>query len=443
MKKPLILLLTLTMILSLLFVSCDNNSKEPTENGTVQKEQTEEVAVEKTFTEENYAEILEKNRNLTNLDVFKNMSLDSLKEIKGTFKLSSKDGFSLLSEEDLKSLSGATEGEGANQTVANTTNDTTSGETEGSKPNVYEYIEVKVSYQVSASEEEAAQTENTESQSEGDSEQPLVITYKLLKSAEQTGTGESSGTQTKDPSIKLDDIMGGSSDDPLVKEILILISKAMKAGEGEESGATVDISFSEYLGQIVALGATTPEISLSVELKDQSDKAVKVALSDAKLGGNSENRTLTFGGTLSITKDNSNVVSLGSNISVTFSEDFDIEYKLKKGENNPPTLKGSVSFDVKDIKLALGTSVEISGDIKGSAKLSGGDEGIKATCNLTEKFDGNDYIVTSFNINYGKATTDFMDALTFTKFKFNGDTYSCDSVKAVLKKVMESEKKQA
>ncbi len=428
MKKSLILLLTLIMMISLVIISCNPDSSSG-----------QAVAEEEklTFTKTDYETIKEDNTkavttsiNFSSID-FKNpeSNLQKISKISGTLTMAAAKngdevvGFSLVSEEDLKKA-----------TPANTDEKTTNSAEVS--PNTYSKIVVEVTYD-----------SNKTSDNKGFSGK---VAYNLAGDKKLDS----------DKEITLTDFMS-TTDDDLVKEVQILMSKAMSSdeGEGDSTNPTLELNFNDYLDQIIAIGSAAPTVSLEVTITPTGENAdaIKIALKDAVLGGDTEKETLIFGGTIAIsqvvasTQEGStpteiNILSLGGKVSLAF-DDFNCTIgKDEEGELKIDEPTGSIGFGVTDIKLALGSEdtdkdnyIEITGSIAGTIDEYGLN---KVACDFTEKIGGKDYLATTFTIDRSLAKDGgFFDALTITKFKLGDSSYSGESVKAVLKKVAEEKKK--
>ncbi len=414
MKKSLILLLTLIMMISLVIISCNPDSSSG-----------QAAVKEETFTEDTYKSIQKDNENAISTlgGLVSKFDKDNLpSKVSGKVEMKSTEGFSLVTEDDLN----PTNTEGAADQGSN------NGDEEESKkaqPNVYDYVGVAVEYTVSGKKA------------------TVTFEYHLLKKAEvATGTGSNNNQQgatteeaNKNTEIKWSELKGKSSSDQFAKEVLLLISKSVN----KEEGSDVDISklsFDEYLALVIGVGNATPEMTVSVTVEQDSNSAT-VAIGNVKIGGDISKKAVTLGGKISLTSvegdTKTNIVSLGGNVSLTLSDDFKISLE-KDSDGNLKEPEGSIDFAVSDIELICGdNAIVVNGKIQDGH--IGADYGGYAKFYFSEKVGEEVLIVTEFTFNTKLSDgEDLLDWFEFNNFVYKGVSYSGESVKAVLKKVLES-----
>ncbi len=446
MKKILILLWILLLSVFFLFVSCDNNS-----NG-VPEERPE--ATGKEVTQDVFSDVLTKNTSIVKpvselapqvMNVIQNAE-----ELTFTAKISAKENstFSITTVDDYEKYK---------EYLKTIPDDKIEKPAEASlKPGEYEYIEIEYKTLVQGEDEDG---------------NIYSIKYK-----EKSGNEETVGIYT-DPTSKhlmtdlncLSCSITVDEEDYSCMDWSALLSKIIAA-----AGATSDIS-----GTIeVTAGKETYSLSFK-DIVTGSDKKLtikcdcKAEVNSEKVGSGTCTVELTIPDDLYVVETENEGFMLGSfnvevkdidindtenkslltgNLNVECSVDKNSNYSLElgvdlKGSENSiisgnMVLKGNIGesslyFALNDLNITEG-DVVITGDLV--CDITTSSKECKFACSLSEKVGNTEYMAVELALDYSSDMEEsLLDAVKIYKLVINGENYSAESLRAMLKQILNSQ----
>lgn len=383
MKKTLILLFTLVIALSLVFVSCDNSIASQDKN-------TEATAIEfdKSVAESVHA------RNAEAVSVIEDSTSDlsgmtvnpSSLAVGVSIKAKEGETFSLISEEDYKEWFLTKIPADMVSRVSST-------------PNKYDYI--RMSFNLDASKFKSGQSDISE----------VLSSFKMKLSY-----------KTKDSEAKeITDLYNFvESEDQLFLDFFACFCK------NGESNPQVDLD--ALYTAISEIASTSPTVKFVFSISDGKN-SYTFSLDDVM---SVKKNNLTVKDVIEMKRNNELIASLKYTLGITFSSDFDFLIVMDNLDSMIDKMTGSVNISVSNIELKIGDNVVISGSISG--KLDFDKKEANADFSLTERIDGKEYVVLDFGIA-GEASSEnseLLDLITIKKVKIDGVYYTPESVKAYL-----------
>ena len=184
---------------------------------------------------------------------------------------------------------------------------------------------------------------------------------------------------------------------------------------------------------------------------------VELTISDDLCVVETENESFMFGSFAVAVKDidikdTENKSLLTGNLDVECSVDKDSNYSLKLGvdlegsENSiisgNMVLKGNIGesslyFALNDIKIKEGNAL-ITGNLVCDMNTSSKE--YKFACNLSEKVDDTEYMAFELALDYSSNMEEsILDAVKIYKLVINGENYSAESLRAMLKQMLDSQ----